>query len=291
MSQYKDFWLTTDDGLNLYARDYQCTDQENRSAKTIVCIPGLTRNSADFALLAEHLSARFRILAVDLRGRGKSDYDPRPENYHPGTYCQDILALLANLKLSQVILIGTSLGGLVSMILSATQPGVVLSVVLNDIGPETNPSGLDRIRAYIGDHKKVSNWDEATAVTKKIHAAQFPLFGAADWRAFANNIYRQNADGTPVLDYDFDISVPLNQPPDAQAATDLWPVFEAMSAIPTLLIRGELSDILNQSCVDQMQRTHTKLAYVEVPECGHAPTLNETESRLAIDQFLHTQLS
>lgn len=286
MSQYQDLWFKSHDGLNLYTRDYPCTAPNEPSPKTIVCIPGLTRNSADFTQLSERLSSHFRVLAVDLRGRGKSDYDPNPENYHPGVYYQDMVALLDTLKLTQVILLGTSLGGLVSMILSAANPSRILSVILNDIGPVANPAGLDRIKSYIRKHKKVNNWDEAIAITKEIHASGYPTFKEADWRNFTSNIYRENADGQPELSYDPAISKPLDQPPSDQVSSNLWPAFETMRPIPTLVVRGELSDILSMDCVDQMRRIHPQMEYAEVPKCGHAPTLNEPKAQLAIDQFL-----
>ena len=141
MQNYSDYWYQSSDGLRLYARQY---GQAN-AAQTIICIPGLTRNSADFTTLREHLAMRYRIFAVDLRGRGNSDYDSNPDNYHPGTYANDMICLLDDLKLRSAIFIGTSLGGLVSIVLAATAPNRVAAAALNDIGPEANQAGLDRI--------------------------------------------------------------------------------------------------------------------------------------------------
>ncbi len=287
MPDYKEHWFKSRDGLNLYARDYPCERACEQPAATVVCIPGLTRNSADFALLAEHLSGRFRVLAVDLRGRGKSDYDPRPENYQPGVYVDDIISLLDSLELSRVILIGTSLGGMVSMLLTAMQPERVSSVILNDIGPEVHQPGLERIKSYVRNRSSVNSWDEAIDKTREVLGAEYPNFSAADWEAFTANIYRQGEDGTPELDYDAAITVPLEQRRDeADEPADLWAVFAGMRTIPTLLLRGELSDILTEDCVVRMRAVHPTLAYTQVDCCGHAPLLVERESRVAIDRFL-----
>jgi pimeloyl-ACP methyl ester carboxylesterase len=286
MQNYNDYWYKSHDGLNLYARDYPCQNDSNEPATTIMCIPGLTRNSADFAVLSEHLSDRFRVVAVDLRGRGNSDYDPNPENYHPGVYVEDIVAVLDGLELSEVILIGTSLGGLISMLLSSMAPDRIASIILNDIGPEANLPGLNRIKAYVRNRAPVGSWEEAIAATRETLASEYPNFCDAEWSSFTRNIYREGEGGKPVLNYDPAISVPLEQNSDESLNGALWPVFAKMSSIPTLLIRGQLSDILTRESVERMQDAHSTLEYKEVGGCGHAPTLTEPESRHAIDGFL-----
>jgi pimeloyl-ACP methyl ester carboxylesterase len=291
MQNYSDYWYKSRDGLNLYARDYPCRNHREQPWATIVCIPGLTRNSADFALLSEHLSNRFRVIAVDLRGRGRSDYDSCPQNYQPGVYAEDMIGLLDSLELDKVILIGTSLGGLVSILLSSMQSQRISSVILNDIGPEAHQPGLDRIKSYVRNRSTVRNWDEAMVATRETLATEYPNFGPADWMSFTRNIYREDSQGKPVLNYDPAISLPLESGADESLRGALWPVFAKMSPIPTLLIRGQLSDILTRESVEKMLSLHSRLQFTEVGECGHAPTLAEQESLLAIDCFLNPRAS
>jgi pimeloyl-ACP methyl ester carboxylesterase len=283
MQNYNDYWYKSSDGLRLYARQYGSPTAEN----TIICIPGLTRNSADFSILCEHLATQYRIFAVDLRGRGNSDYDTNPENYHPGTYATDIIRLLDELGLPSAIIIGTSLGGLVSMILAATHTNRIAAIVLNDIGPEADQAGLDRIKTYVCNPSSVSNWGEAVAKTKSIQGREYPTFSDEDWLTFSKNLYKENPDGKPILAYDPAIATLLKQPIDAPSA-DLWPIFKSISDCPLLLIRGELSDILSLHCVTKMQKQRPDMSFLEIPNCGHAPLLSETTALVTIDQFLAT---
>ncbi|MEX1667166.1 alpha/beta fold hydrolase [Zhongshania arctica] len=281
MQNYSDYWYQSSDGLRLYARQYG-----NESAdRTIICIPGLTRNSADFAPLCEHLADGYRIFAVDLRGRGSSDYDPQPENYHPGSYAADIISLLDDLALPSAIIIGTSLGGLVSMVLAATALERISAVIMNDIGPEADQTGIDRIKAYVSKPSSVSNWADAVAKTKLIQGQEYPEFSDQDWINFSKNLYRENSGGQPVLAYDPAIAQLLIQPSD-QPAPDLWPLFTLLSNTPMLLLRGELSDILSPHCVSRMCELKPDIQFLEIANCGHAPLLSEASALHAIDDFL-----
>ncbi|MGK0442812.1 MAG: pimeloyl-ACP methyl ester carboxylesterase [Pseudohongiellaceae bacterium] len=282
MHKYDDYWYQSNDGLKLYARNYS----HDKPKATIVCIPGLTRNSADFVDLCEYLSADYRVIAVDLRGRGLSEYDSNPLNYHPGIYVEDIIALLDALQLDSAILIGTSLGGLTSMILAAIHPARVAAVIINDIGPETSRVGLERIKNYVCNPVVVSSWAEAVAMTQRINVAEYPNFDDEDWLAFAKNIYHENDSGCPVLNYDMTISVLIAQQQDDAAPPDLWPVFSLMGDAPLLLVRGQLSDILTAACVEQMKSLKPAMQYIEVANCGHAPLLTEPECIEAINYFL-----
>lgn len=287
MVDYHDIWYRSGDGLRLYARDYPCRDEAITAPGTLLCMHGLTRNSADFAELAEHLSQRYRVIAVDVRGRGRSDYDPDPGNYHPLTYVQDMFSLLDQLELQQVILCGTSMGGLMSLMMSAMQGQRVRAVIINDIGPEVDPRGLERIRSYVGKTSPVSNWQEAVAQSRAINGIAFPDFSDSQWQAFTRGLYR-DVDGVPVLAYDPAISQPMDDSDSAAVPPDLWPVFDAMSARPLLVIRGVDSDILAPGCVQEMQRRKPDLQVAEIPHRGHAPTLNESTARSAIDAFLES---
>lgn len=285
MADYRDHYYQSGDGLRLYARDYPCRDEGNAKPQTVLCMHGLTRNSADFAHLADHLSEHYRVIAVDNRGRGLSEYDANVTHYAPATYVQDMFTLLTDLDIDQVILCGTSMGGLMSFIMAAMHPARIQGMIINDIGPEINPAGLDRIKSYVGKSQPVSNWPEAISQAKEINAIAFPDFSDAEWEDFTRGIYRDE-DGVPVLAYDPAISQPMEDEASAAVPPDLWPMFEASAAIPMLVIRGESSDILTPDCVQTMREKHPGLHHKEIPNRGHAPTLNEAISRAAIDAFL-----
>lgn len=285
MDNYVDYWYESSDGLRLYARDYPCRATEKGNPATVLCMHGLTRNSADFDGLAGHLCSDYRVLSVDQRGRGRSDYDSVVANYTPLTYVQDMFGLLDRLQVSEVILVGTSMGGLMSFIMAAMQPARVSAMVINDIGPEVDQRGLDRINAYVGKSKPVSNWAEAVAQVRSIAAVAFPDFTEEQWQDFARDVYRED-NGIPVLAYDPAISQPMNDANAGAVPPDLWPVFESVVKFPMLVIRGESSDILSRECIEQMRDRKRDLQVAEIPQRGHAPTLNEPASRAAIDRFL-----
>ena len=285
MPNYNDLWHRASDGLRLYARDYPCRREGSAKSPTVLCMHGLTRNSTDFADLADHLSGDHRVISVDQRGRGKSGYDPVVANYSPVTYVQDMFALLDTQKIQKVVLLGTSMGGLMSFLMCAMQPERVLAAVINDIGPEVDPKGLARIKSYVGKSAPVSSWDEAVAQAREVNGAQFPDFSPGQWLDFTQGLYRDE-DGVPVLAYDPAIAQPLADTQSGAVPPDLWSVFDACLDIPMLLIRGAHSDILSEDCVRHMQSRKSDLQYAEIPHRGHAPTLNEPEARCAIDEFI-----
>ena len=285
MADFLDVYYRSEDGLRLYARDYPCRDTTVGSPETILCMHGLTRNSADFAGLAIHLSERYRVISVDNRGRGRSDYDRNAANYTPATYVRDMFRLLDELGISQVILCGTSMGGLMSFIMTAMQPERIRGLIINDICPEIDPVGLERIKSYVGQSAPVRNWEEAIAQARAINEIAFPDFTDAEWEEFARGLYREE-NGVPVLAYDPAISQPMADEGSSAVPPDLWPLFDAITARPMLVIRGESSDILAPASVDTMREKKPDLAFVEVPNRGHAPTLNEPVARRAIDIFL-----
>ncbi len=281
MAEFEDVWYTSGDGLRLYARDYPCGD----GAPTVFCMHGLTRNSADFQGLARYLNDRYRVIAVDVRGRGRSEYDSEPGNYQPLTYAQDMFTLLDELGLEQVVLCGTSMGGLMSFIMSTMQPQRVRAMIINDIGPEVDPAGLERIRGYVGKSRPVTSWEEAVAQCRETNAIAFPDFSDEQWLDFTRGLYRE-VDGVPVLAYDPAISRPMDEDDSAAVPPDLWALFDAIAATPMLVVRGETSDILARSCVEEMRRRKPDLEVAEIPGRGHAPTLDEAAARTAIDHFL-----
>jgi len=285
MEKYSDCWYQSSDGLRLYARDYHCRDMDKPEAETVLCMHGLTRNSADFTGLAEHLCERYRVISVDQRGRGRSDYDSVAANYTPATYVQDMFTLLDKLRLTEAILVGTSMGGLMAFIMAAMQPQRVRGMIINDIGPEVDSRGLERIRGYVGKSAPVQSWDEAVRQCRAINGIAFADFSDEQWLDFAQGVYREE-NGALVLAYDPAIAQPMEAEGSSAVPPDLWPIFERSAAIPMLVVRGADSDILSPECVAGMRARRSQLAVAEIPHRGHAPTLTEPASLVAIDAFL-----
>ena len=290
MTEYNDFWYSSDDGLRLYARDYSSAINKNKKAKTILCMHGLTRNSADFEDICSVLADRYRLIVVDQRGRGLSEYDPDSANYNLLVYVQDMFVLLNRLGLPSVILMGTSMGGMMAMMMAAINPEMVQAIIINDIGPEIAKQGLDRLKKYVGKSVPVSNWDEAAKQTAAINGIAFPEANDQDWLKFAKRLYRVDDKGCPVLAYDPGIADPLTNndktSDDKSVAPDLWPVYVQILNKPILLIRGELSDILDAECVLKMQQKKPDIEILEIPNVGHTPLLSEIEVEPAIVKFL-----
>ena len=272
---------TSPDGLELYTRVY---DAALAVAPTVLCLPGLTRNSRDFEALAPHLAARYRVICPDLRGRGRSARDPQWRNYHPGTYVRDVQALLDALGLDRVAIIGTSLGGLLAMLLAVRLPQRISGIVVNDIGPEADPRGIERIRGYAGALPPVHTWDEAIAQYRQVNARAWPGLTDEQWGIVTRRSYREDVSGVPVLDFDPMIGEAIRSAPAVPA--DLWPVFAQLRALAMLVIRGELSDILSPEILERMRREKPDLESLTVPGRGHAPLLDEPEALGAIDRFL-----
>jgi pimeloyl-ACP methyl ester carboxylesterase len=243
----------------------------------------LTRNSRDFADLAEHLSARHEVLTADLRGRGRSAWDPDPTHYQLTTYVQDAWTLLDSRGIERVLIVGTSLGALMGMVM-ATRPERIAGVVLNDAGPELDLVGLRRIAGYAGKLPPVKSWAEAAAQVKQVHLEAFPDLTDAQWLAYTRRNFRENEAGVPVPDMDPKIAAAFNTPPTGPL--QMWPLYAAIKAVPMLVLRGALSDLLSAATVERMAREKPDLEQVTVPNRGHVPLLDEPESLQAIDSFL-----
>jgi len=282
---YVDRRWTTSDGLSLYARDYPAAAGPARLP--VICLHGLTRNGKDFKDVAPWIAAGGRrVLVPDVRGRGLSDRDPDPDNYRPKTYMKDVRALLDALGIARAIFIGTSMGGIITMILAALRPGCVAAAILNDIGPEIAPEGVARIKSYVGKQAEIRNWDDAVAYVRGIAGPAFPAFDERAWRRFAEQTFREDAHGVPKFDYDPGIYVPLEKGSASAPGFLAWLLFRRLARRPTLLLRGELSDLLSPATAQRMQVRARTLDYVEVPGVGHAPTLAEPEALAALEAFL-----
>lgn len=278
---YRERRYASAEGLELYCRIYGA---EAPQALTVLCLPGLTRNSRDFEALAPHLAARYRVVCPDLRGRGFSARDPQWRNYHPGTYLADLQRLLQALDLERVAIIGTSLGGLLGMMMGATTPERVAGLVLNDIGPEVDPRGIERIKSYTGLLPPVRTWDEAVSQLRLVFGSAWPGLSDETWSNLARRGYRADASGVPVIDCDPRVGDALRAAPAVPGG--LWPVFARLHSTPMLVIHGALSDILNESILERMQREKPDLERLTVGNRGHVPLLDEPEALAAIDRFL-----
>lgn len=284
---FEDLTWVSHDGLTLHARDYRRDAASN--LLPVICLHGLTRNARDFESIAPVIaSSGRRVLSAEMRGRGGSDRDPDPSNYHFATYVDDVAALLDDLGIARAIFIGTSMGGMISIHLSAARPDLVAAVILNDIGPEIAPEGLARIAAYIGKIAPVTNWQDAADYARTTNGAALPGYGGADWMTLARRLFRENEEGVPVLDYDPGIAGAKGPP--TGTAEDNWRMFEAMAqACPVLLLRGALSDILSVAITKRMLAAAPSLRVVTVPGVGHAPVLDEPTALAAIGDFLREQ--
>jgi pimeloyl-ACP methyl ester carboxylesterase len=283
---FADRTWTTAEGLNLFARDYAPAGGSARLP--VIAIHGLTRNSADFSAIAPLIAASGRrVLALDVRGRGRSDRAVDPMTYTPEVYVRDVLALMHQTGIERAVFLGTSMGGLITMALAGQASRRVAAAILNDIGPEVSPEGLARIAAYSGQPVDTPSWAEATAYARRINAVAFPHYEDADWEAFARRIFRIGTEGSPVLDYDPDIAVPILAAGAKALVPRLWPSFRSLARKrPTLLIRGATSDLLSAGIADRMRAAAPDMDYAEVGGVGHAPMLNEPEAKNAIFEFL-----
>jgi pimeloyl-ACP methyl ester carboxylesterase len=281
MNHMTERWFDSADGLRLYYRDYAA---ESPGRLPVLCLPGLTRNSRDFEHVALRLRAGRRVLCADLRGRGRSQHDPNWQNYHPGTYLADIARLLDDAGVERCVYFGTSLGGILTMLTAATAPQRVAAAILNDVGPEVDPAGLARIASYVGRFPPARTWDDAVRLVRATYEFALPGLSDEQWLDYTRRSY-SDVDGSPKLDMDPMIGEAVRSAP-AAAAPDLWPVFRALAAVPTLVLRGASSDILSRATLDRMQAEKPDLVSVEVPNRGHVPLLDEPEAVAAIDAFL-----
>jgi pimeloyl-ACP methyl ester carboxylesterase len=273
--------ITSHDNLSLYVRDY---GNPLDGRPPLFCLGGLTRNSKDFESFAEKYSKDGRrVVCPDYRGRGQSDYDPDWRNYDPRTYIRDIQDLLAASNLHHVVVVGTSLGGILGMGMAAAMPTALAALVMNDVGPKVETGGLNFIIDYIKEDRPHDNWDAAVETIKTM----LPNLTFQDdeiWLKMAQNTFRKKDDGRLYFDWDVDIAKPLLEP--SYAIPDMWPLFRALKNVPTLVLRGAESDILSRECFAEMQLVKPDLVAVEIPRAGHVPTMAEPESRAALDNFL-----
>ncbi len=282
-------YATSTDGLRLHYRDLGPTSS---AALPVLCLPGLTRTSEDFDVLAAALAAHQagpgagvprRVLALDYRGRGGSAHDPQAENYNVGVEAGDVLAVLAAAGVGQAIFVGTSRGGLITLVLGATHPGLIRGTVLNDIGPVLEPAGIERIRGYVGKLPIPRSWNEAVGIIRGYAGPQFTGLSEDDWLAFARTTFVER-DGTLHGRYDPALMHSLRAL-ELTALPTLWPQFEGLAHAPLLVVRGENSDLLSEATATEMARRHPDCALFTVPGQGHAPLLRDVATLDRIAAF------
>jgi pimeloyl-ACP methyl ester carboxylesterase len=282
--RYEDGYFVVRDGLKLHYRDYPGAS----GRPPILCLHGLTRNARDFAELAERHSPAFRVIALEFRGRAGSDNDPVPLRYNALTYAADVIELLDHLSIERAIFVGTSLGGLVTMAVAAMQPERILAAILNDVGPELTPVGIDRIQSYVGRDARFGSWDEAAAALAVNQGSAFPKYSHDDWVRMAKRNCREE-NGEIRFDYDMDIIIPFESAPTPRV--DMWPLFKTLGQKPLLVVRGAISDLLSAESLEKMQAAVPDMRLVTVRDTGHAPMLDEPEAATAIDEFLASLVS
>ena len=276
-----EYWFESHDGLRLFSRVYP---GPAAGAPVVLCLHGLMRNGRDFGKLAAQLAVRYRVVVPDVRGRGRSARDPNFRNYQIPVYLQDLTALLTQLGAPRVAIIGTSMGGLMAIALAASAPQWLTAIVLNDIGPEVDPVGLQRIRGYAGTAAPVRTWEEAIVQLRATYGSVWPGLSGDRWEELVRLSYRENPSGIPEVDADPRIGELLR---DTRGATpDLWPLWKTLARVPTLAIRGAHSDVLSAATLERMRRCRSDLKTLTVANRGHPPLLDEPECLAAIEDFL-----
>lgn len=281
MSEFEDRYWSSRDGLKLHYRDYP----GGEGRPPVLCLPGLTRNARDFETLAGRLAGDWRVICPEMRGRGDSDYARDSATYNPMQYVDDVTALLQEAGIERFVAIGTSLGGLMTMVLAMTMPERIAGAALNDIGPVLEPAGFERIRGYVGQGRNFPTWMHAARAIGETQGIAFPDYEIADWLAMAKRLMTLSSNGRVVFDYDTKIAEPFAST-DADEQPDLWPGIEGLSGRPVLFLRGELSDILSAETLEAMARCLPDAETVTVARVGHAPTLDEPASVAAIERLL-----
>ena len=286
MADWVDRYWNSRDGLKLHYRDYAGPAER----PPILCLPGLTRNARDFEPVADRLAGEWRVLAVDFRGRGLSQHDPNPANYEPHHYAADVLKLLDQLGIADAVFCGTSLGGIVTMLMSSTDPERIAGAVINDIGPVVEDKGVDRLRLYVGKAQALASWEAAAESAAARNGIAFPNFTPADWDRFARRLYSERPDGSIQADYDMRIAEPFattKGTPDF----DPWPLIDGLADKPVLIVRGETSDLFSVATAARMVEALPRAELVTIPGVGHAPVLDEPEAVAGIDRLLAKVLS
>jgi pimeloyl-ACP methyl ester carboxylesterase len=279
-------FISAPDGLRLHAR---CYGPRSASAMPVVCLPGLARTAEDFEPLARALAndatSPRRVIAIDSRGRGQSDYDRDPANYTFQTELADVLAVTTALECLPAVFVGTSRGGILTMLLAAVRPTAIAGAVLNDIGPVIEPKGLMRIKGYVGKLPEPRTFEEGAEVLRRLFRSQFPKLTRDDWLAGARRTYKEQ-NGRLVPNYDVRLASTMDGVDLEKPLPPLWKEFDALCDMPVMVIRGANSDLLSAATVEAMAARHPGLEHFEVHDQGHAPLLVESDVITRIGGFV-----
>lgn len=284
MTDYADCYWSSRDGLKLHYRDYPGRDDR----PPVICLPALTRNARDYEALAQRIAGEWRVLCPEMRGRGDSAYAKDSSTYNPFQYVDDVNHLLEQTGIERYVVIGTSLGGLMTMILAMNAPEKIVGAVLNDVGPVLEPAGLQRISGYVGHGRSFPTWMHAARALEETQGVANPNFTTLDWLELAKRLMTLSSNGRIVFDYDMKIAEPFARidVADVSAQPDLWPGIDNLAGKPILLVRGGLSDLLSVDVFSQMVARLPGAEALTLPDVGHAPTLAEPESVVALDRLL-----
>ena len=285
MADFADRYFTSADGIKLHYRDYAGPHER----PPILCIPGLTRNARDFEPVADRYAGQWRVLAIDLRGRGDSAFDPDPVNYAPPVYVADVLKFLDQLGIADAVFVGTSLGGLCTMLLADSDPERIAGALLNDIGPVIDQAGIDRIGDYVGQDKRFASWKDAISDAIGRHCSTFPKWGDGEWERFVRRISREEK-GEVRFDYDMAIADNFKRAA-GKPQLDFWPYYRALEGRPVTILRGAHSDLLSAATAQEMASALDDAELVTVPDVGHTPSFEEPESHAALDRLLERVLA
>ena len=282
---YQSLFVSAPDGLRLHVQEY---GQATISALPVVCLPGLTRTTADFDVLAPAIAntkPQRRVIAIDSRGRGLSEHDPDPRHYSLAVELADLVAVLIAREIKQAVFIGSSRGGILTMLLAAGHPEMIAGAVLHDIGPVIEPDGVTRIKSYVGKLSQPQNFEEGAEILRGLFSVQFPKLTAAQWLSAAQRTWKLKA-GKPMLTYDPGVAQTLADFDIEHPLPSLWSEFEALAHVPVLVIRGANSDILSTATLETMRARHPGLESIEVPDQGHVPLLEGAELIRRVTAFV-----
>lgn len=285
MISYAERRWTSSDGLSLFARDYP--GDSGLARLPVICLHGLTRNSSDFEDVAPFIAALGRrVIVPDVRGRGLSQWDANPNNYVPRTYARDVKEMLDALGISRAVFIGTSMGGIIIMLLAAWHRARIAAAVLNDAGPQVSPEGIARIQSYAGKRVELNNWADAVAYVRQVNQAALPHLSDGEWERLTERSFERGKNG-PTVKYDVGISATLSAGKVKAPTVLAWMLYRRLAKrCPVLILRGATSDILSKKTADRMAAVGPRARLVEVPGVGHAPLLDEPVSKAALAAFL-----